>query len=130
MNIPYQILELEPEPLLILTRNEMENHAVLASVLDEMVPSSLSAVNNILLLAARWLQTATWQSQVWLLTVERGGTSTPMGIEGIGRRSSPGNPENSTTARVAARLDQGQKKIPKKPKPKIKNRVKKRIVEG
>ena len=96
MNIPYQILELEPEPLLILTRNEMENPAVLASVLDEMVPSSLSAVNNILLLAARWLQTATWQSQVWLLTVER----------------------------------PRAKKNPQKPKPKIKNRVKKRIVEG
>ena len=46
MNYPYQILELESLLIFYNRWDEKPRRAVLASVLDEMVPLSLSAVNS------------------------------------------------------------------------------------
>ena len=46
MNFPFQILELELESLFYKGRDDQARRAVLASVLDEMVQSSFSAVNS------------------------------------------------------------------------------------
>ncbi len=46
MNFPYQILELELESLFYKRWDEKPRRAVLASVLDSMVPLALSAVSS------------------------------------------------------------------------------------